>query len=72
MTTSHLNPADALLNEQQASARLNVSVRTLQAWRLKGGGPHFCKLGRSVRYRQPDLDTWLNGNVRAHTSESAA
>jgi predicted DNA-binding transcriptional regulator AlpA len=66
-------PRGALLTEQQASERLNVTVSCLQAWRVRGGGPRFCKLARRcVRYRESDLDAWIENSVRAHTSESAA
>ena len=42
----------ALLTEFPAAEVLNLSIRTLQAWRLRGGGPLFVRLsGRAVRYR---------------------
>jgi hypothetical protein len=45
-----------LLDEKQAAALLNVSVKSLQAWRCRGGGPKFVKIGkRLVRYACPTL-----------------
>ena len=44
---------DAALNENQAAEFLGVSARTLQAWRVRGGGPRYVKIGRSVRYQRP-------------------
>ena len=61
-----------LLNEHQASQYLNVSVRSLQAWRLRGGGPKYAKLGRSVRYRRTDLDHYVVENLTSSTSEVSA
>ncbi|GHF32178.1 hypothetical protein GCM10017044_28900 [Kordiimonas sediminis] len=62
--------AAPLLNERQAAAYLNQSIRTLQGWRLRGGGPRFVKIsGRSVRYRIEDINTWIEGRIVANTSE---
>jgi hypothetical protein len=54
---------DALLNEVQASGLLNLSVRTLQAWRSAGSGPLFVRAGRAIRYRRRDLLTWMDDNT---------
>jgi DNA-binding transcriptional MerR regulator len=59
------NDPDALLTEGQAARLLNLSVRTLQAWRVGGLGPPFCRLGRAVRYRRRDLLSWIEVNTRA-------
>lgn len=61
----------ALLTEVQAADFLNVSPRTLQTWRLRGGGPAFVKMGKSVRYRAADLDEFVAGKVTNSTSELA-
>ncbi len=65
-------PNAALLNEHELAARLNLSVRTLQAWRVKGGGPVFLRLGRAIRYRDGDVETWIGANSLAHTSQARA
>lgn len=64
--------AEALLHECDAANFLRVSVRTLQAWRVRGGGPRFCKIGRAVRYRREDLSAWVEGQVRASTSDAGS
>jgi hypothetical protein len=38
------------LTELDLASRWNVSVKTLQAWRLRGVGPRYLKLGGAVRY----------------------
>ncbi len=61
-----------LINEEQASVTLKVSPRTLQAWRVRGCGPKFIKVGRSVRYRLKDVQTFVNENVHQSTSEESS
>ena len=56
------------LKEAEVAERLKLSKRTLQGWRLKGEGPHFLKLGRSVRYAEATLETWIAGRERGSTS----
>lgn len=68
MTKPSTNPVPALLNERQAAAALGLSHRTLQSWRVRGGGPEFIKLGSSVRYRPADLDAWLAERTRSSTA----
>lgn len=56
MTEQNCSPdPSALLTETQAADFLNLSFRTLQAWRVRGGGPRFVKVGKLVRYRRADL-----------------
>ncbi len=61
---------DMLLTETEAAEILAVSVRTIQNWRIRGGGPPFYKLvAKTVRYRLGDLVEWLEQNRRGSTSE---
>jgi predicted DNA-binding transcriptional regulator AlpA len=61
-----------LMDEKQAAALLNVSVKTLQARRSRGGGPRFAKLGRSVRYAVADLEAFVQAALRSSTSDPGA
>jgi predicted DNA-binding transcriptional regulator AlpA len=65
-----VEPAQALLNERDLAARLQLSVKCIQMWRLKGKGPAFLKLGRggAVRYRLTDVLTWEENCVQSSTS----
>ena len=38
--------------------RLGVSPFTVRAWRHKGQGPRFMKMGRAVRYRAEDVEAF--------------
>lgn len=59
-----------LLREEEAAKFLNVSPRTLQGWRVTGGGPPFVKYSnRCVRYRQEDLDQWIEERTRRSTAD---
>lgn len=73
MRTANLpTDCDFLLNEVQAADRLNLSIRTLQAWRSRGYGPVFIRAGRAVRYRPRDLTAWLDQRAVEHPSREAA
>ena len=53
-----------LLDEQEVSRRLSVSVNTLRYWRVSGDGPNYVKLGRLVRYDAVALEKFLLRNLR--------
>jgi excisionase family DNA binding protein len=61
---------DALLTEVQAAEFLNLSVRTLQAWRVSGSKIPFVRAGRAVRYKVRDLRTWIASNTVTSTTEA--
>ncbi len=62
---------DRLVDERQAATFLGYTVRALQNWRLRGGGPRFVKVSsRSIRYRRRDLLAWIEERLRSHTSEN--
>ena len=60
---------DPLYSEGNAAAELNLSPKTLQAWRVTGRGPRFVKLGRRVFYRESDLRTFIEANIFQSTAE---
>ena len=73
MHTAFINiDPDRLLNETEVSDITGLSVRTLQAWRIQGRGPLFCKLGRAVRYRRKDLQTWMDTQTSQSTTQADA
>lgn len=60
---------EALLRTEEAAAVLGFSPRALEAWRCRGGGPRYLRVGRSIRYRPSDLDAWASARVFTSTSE---
>jgi predicted DNA-binding transcriptional regulator AlpA len=60
-------PAD-LVDEARLAARLGVSRSTLQNWRYSGRGPRWIKLGRLIRYRIADVDSFLEANTRGRVA----
>jgi predicted DNA-binding transcriptional regulator AlpA len=60
-----------LISEQEVSTEFGIPVKTLQKWRCAGGGPPFAKLGRSVRYRPADIETFIEAHLRTSTSQYA-
>jgi len=60
---------DRLIDERQAASFLGYTVRALQNWRIRGGGPLFVKVSsRSVRYRMRDLIEWTHSHLQTSTS----
>jgi len=49
-----------VLNEREAAALVGCSVALMRKWRLFDEGPAYCKIGRLVRYRQEDLNAFLD------------
>jgi hypothetical protein len=61
---------DLFVNEARAAELLSVNPRTLQQWRLRGGGPPFVRISsRCVRYRWRDLLAWAEQRLRFSTSD---
>lgn len=69
-TPSDPDYLDRLINENEAAAFLGYTVRALQNWRVRGGGPKFVKVSaRSIRYRRRDLIAWIERLTRSSTSD---
>lgn len=64
---------DRLIGENEAAQFLGYTVRALQNWRVRGGGPRFVKVSsRSIRYRRRDLNAWIEARLRSNTSQDSA
>jgi hypothetical protein len=63
---------DSALTENQAADFLGLSVRTLQAWRFRGGGPCYIKIGRAVRYQRRELMAFQKAHTVGLTSRPDA
>ena len=61
-----------MINEHEAAIYIGHSVRALQNWRVRGGGPIYVKVSaRSIRYRRRDLVAWVESRLVSNTSEAA-
>jgi hypothetical protein len=60
------------LEEEEAAAYLLLNVKTLQGWRLKGGGPAYRKHGGRIAYHIDDLEAWSASTKRLTTSDKPA
>ena len=52
---------------EEAAEYLGLSPATLEAWRFRGEGPAFLKMGKAVRYRQDHLDSFEESRIRRNT-----
>lgn len=59
-----LAPSTRLLTAENVAAITGLSVETLAQWRSQRKGIPFLKISRNVvRYRQSDLDRWLDERI---------
>jgi len=64
---------ERLLTEHETSEPTKRAVSTLQKDRVVGGGIPFVKVGRQVRYRESDVQHYIESlPSRRSTSETAA
>jgi len=60
----------SLLTVREAAEMLRLHVGTLNNWRVSGAGPRFVRLGRHVRYRVSDLDSFLDEQTKRSTAQT--
>ena len=63
--------ANRKISVREAAAYLGISKSFLDKTRLQGTGPVYLKIGRRVAYDLSDLEIWVAGQKRRHTSEVA-
>ena len=57
--TPALTSSTRLLTVEELAERLGLVRDTLYHWRVRGEGPRAIKVGGRVRYRQCDVEAWL-------------
>ena len=64
---------DPLLPPKKAAALLNIAVQTLAVWRHRGKKdlPYIRLSPRAIRYRMPDIRTFLEENRHASLCRAA-
>ncbi len=55
--------APAVVDERMAAEIIGVAPSTLRAFRSQRRGPLFCRIGRRIVYRLPDLEAYLAENT---------
>ena len=60
---------DSLITADTFAARLGVTRRVVDEWRITGKGPAYIRVGRSPRYRPEAVDSWLLSQEHRSTSE---
>lgn len=68
-TTASTELLDSLISPATLSERLGTTERNLSEWRIKGRGPKYIRVGRSVRYIPEHVDSWLLAHEHLSTSE---
>lgn len=64
MDTETLPAVDYLLTTSEAARLLGLPPQTLVNWRCTGRYPlPFIRVGRLIRYRVTDLNSWIENNV---------
>jgi predicted DNA-binding transcriptional regulator AlpA len=58
-----------LLTAKEMAARLKVSLSWLAKARMRGDGPPFVRIGRSIRYTEAAGLQWMKSRQRLSTSE---
>jgi len=58
-----------LLTPKEAALHLKVSLSWLAKARMRGDGPPYIKVGRSIRYSEAALLQWMKSRQRLSTSE---
>jgi Helix-turn-helix domain len=61
-----------LLGPDEAAKLLNSNPRTIERWRMDGGGPIYIKVGRRVAYRRADLLQFIKEHTYQSTAEADA
>ena len=62
-------PNVELMTVQDVARYLRVPVGTLRNWRVTGDGPPAARIGRHVRYRRADVESWVAERVRLDVAQ---
>jgi len=64
-----LTDVSPLLTAKDAAVRLKVSTSWLAKARMRGDGPPYICVGRSIRYAETALTQWTKSRQRLSTSQ---
>ncbi|AML50929.1 helix-turn-helix transcriptional regulator [Falsihalocynthiibacter arcticus] len=64
------NDPNRLMDEKEAASLICYSVRALQNWRHRGGGPKYVRVSsRSIRYAYSEVMEWIDTRRVANSSQ---
>jgi hypothetical protein len=69
VTQERSAPTFVLFTPKEAATRLKVSQSFLAKARMRGDGPPYIMIGRSIRYSEAALIRWMRSQQRLSTSE---
>ena len=72
LNLAQMSDTTRALTEREVADLLGLSVATLRAWRHRGRGPRFLRLGRSVRYLPSDLAEFVRASAVDTTPVSSS
>jgi predicted DNA-binding transcriptional regulator AlpA len=59
-----------LLTERETAERLRCTEAALRRWRRERRGPRWVKLGRLVRYKEGDLEAFIEQSTETPKEKS--
>lgn len=68
-TPAETLPAERLLSRPEVQEHFGITARFLEVAAVRGDGPPFVRIGRSVRYQVGDLRDWIAARRMASTSQ---
>lgn len=68
-TVTEMTPNNEYLPPREFARLIGISESTLAKARMRGNGPAFVKIGRSVRYSREAGLAWMAAHTRRSTSE---
>ena len=61
---------DRLLTVEELAEYLGVPVATIYAWRYRHEGPPGFRVGKHLRYRSSDVETWIQRKLQDTTQRT--
>jgi hypothetical protein len=60
-----------LLDKRDAADAIGIGSRSLDAWRQRGYGPRFLKVGGRIKYPPEEIDAFLQKCTRSPAGEDS-
>lgn len=61
--TARFDAPEKLWSLKEVSEFLQIPESTILTWRVDGKGPHGYRVGRYLRFRQSDVEVWLDAQA---------